>query len=78
MCNYSKGVYDDGMEKGIEKGIEQGIEQGIERGMEKGIAGAVAILKSMGEPFEKIVERLMQQYGLSRDEAVKYAQADSQ
>ena len=54
MCNYSKGVYDDGMEKGI--------------------AGAVDILKSMGMNTSKIVEQLMLQYGLSKEDATRYAQ----
>lgn len=56
MCNYSKGVYDDGMEKGIEKGI----------------VGAVSILKGMGETPEKIIDRLVHQYGLSKEEAAEY------
>lgn len=56
MCNYSNGVYDDGMEKGIEKGI----------------IGAVSILRGMGETPEKIIDRLVQQYGLSKEEASKY------
>lgn len=64
MCNYSEGIYRDGLEKGIKEGIEKGIE--------KGIAGAVAILKSMGETPEKIVERIAHQYGLSRESATQY------
>lgn len=56
MCNYSNGVYDDGMEKGIAKGI----------------IGAVSILRGMGETPEKIIDRLVQQYGLSKEEASKY------
>lgn len=56
MCNYSNGVYDDGMEKSIEKGI----------------IGAVSILRGMGETPEKIIDRLVQQYGLSKEEASKY------
>lgn len=62
MCNYSEGIYRDGLEKGIKEGIE------------KGIAGAVAILKSMGETPEKIVERIAHQYGLSRESATQYVQ----
>ena len=59
MCNYSKGVYDDGMEKGI--------------------AGAVDILKRMGMNTSKIVEQLMLQYGLSKEDADKYVrQAEPQ
>lgn len=67
MCNYSKGVYDDGMEKGMEKGIDTGI------------AGAVDILKRMGMTTSKIVEQLMLQYGLSKEDADKYVrQAEPQ
>lgn len=58
MCNYSKGVYDDGME----------------RGRNTGIAGAADILKRMGMDASKIVEQLMLQYGLSKEEATKYVQ----
>lgn len=29
MCNFSKGIYADGLEQGIEQGLEKGIEQGI-------------------------------------------------
>ena len=51
MCNYSKGVYNDGME----------------RGRNTGIAGAADILKRMGMDAGKIVEQLMLQYGLAYD-----------
>ena len=64
MCNYSKGVYDDGMEKGMEQGMAKGIDTGI--------AGAVDILKRMGMATGKIVEQLMLQYGLSKEDADKY------
>ena len=56
MCNYSKGVYNDGME----------------RGRNTGIAGAADILKRMGMDAGKIVEQLMLQYGLGREEAAGY------
>ena len=58
MCNYSQGVYNDGME----------------RGRNTGIAGAAAILKRMGMDAGKIVEQLMLQYGLGREEAAGYVQ----
>lgn len=66
MCNYSKGVYDDGMEKGI--------QEGMARGKDTAIAGAVDILKRMGMDAGKIAEQLMLQYGLSKEEAAKYVQ----
>lgn len=47
--------------------------------MEKGIAGAVDILKRMGMNTSKIVEQLMIQYGLSKEDADKYVrQAEPQ
>lgn len=58
MCNYSKGVYDDGRE----------------RGRNTGIAGAADIHKRMGMDASKIVEQLMFQYGLSKEEATRYVQ----
>lgn len=58
MCNYSKGVYNDGME----------------RGRNTGIAGAADILKRMGMDAGKIVEQLMLQYVLGREEAAGYVQ----
>lgn len=58
MCNYRKGVYNDGME----------------RGRNTGIAGAADILKRMGMDAGKIVEQLMLQYGLGREEAAGYVQ----
>lgn len=71
MCSYSKGVYDDGMEKGMEQGMTKGIDTGI--------AGAVDILKRMGMTTSKIVEQLMLQYDLSKEEADKYVrQAEPQ
>lgn len=67
MCNYSEGVYDDGMEQGMANGIGAGI------------AGAVDILKRMGMAISKIVEQLMLQYCLSKEDADKYVrQAESQ
>ena len=71
MCNYSKGVYDDGVEKGMEQGMAKGIDTGI--------SGAVDILKRMGMATGKIVEQLMLQYGLSKEDADKYVrQAEPQ
>ena len=37
MCNFSKGIYNDGFEEGIKQGIQLGIEQGIQLGIEQGI-----------------------------------------
>lgn len=51
---------------------ERGIKKGIERGMEQGIKGLVDILKDMGTPDEIIVEKIMEKFSLSVEEAEKY------
>ena len=43
-------------------------------GRNTGIAGAADILKRMGMDAGKIVEQLMLQYGLGREEAAGYVQ----
>ena len=51
---------------------DRGIKKGIERGMEQGIKGLVDILKDMGTPDEIIVEKIMEKFSLSVEEAEKY------
>lgn len=51
---------------------ERGIKKGIERGMEQGIKGLVDILKDMGTQDEVIVEKIMEKFSLSVEEAEKY------
>ena len=60
MCNLSQGIFNDGVEKGMEKG------------MEKGIQGAVELLHRAGLSDQKIIEEIMLQYHLSKEEAEEY------
>ena len=60
MCNLSQGIFKDGVEKGMEKG------------MEKGIQGAVELLHRAGLSDQKIIEEIMPQYHLSKEEAEEY------
>lgn len=43
-----------------------------ERGIKKGIKGLVDILRDMGTPDEIIVEKIMEKFSLSAEEAEKY------
>ena len=65
MCNLSKGILDNGIEKGIEKGIIQGIEKGK-------ILGAVEACRSIGMSNEQISDKLVELFNLSKDDANNY------
>ena len=68
-----------GVEQGMREDGQKGMEQGMAKGIDTGIAGAVDILKRMGMNTSKIVEQLMLQYGLSKEDADKYVrQAEPQ
>ena len=56
MCNLSQGIFNDGVEKGMEKGIQ----------------GAVELLHRAGLSDQKIIDEIMLQYHLSKEEAEKY------
>ena len=47
-------------------------------GLNIGIIGAVAIMREDGKSDQEIVERLVRTYGLSEDEAGKFAAGDIQ
>ena len=56
MCNLSKGVE----------------EQGIQKGLEQGIQAMIATLKELQIPTETILNKVCEKFGLSRQEAEKY------
>lgn len=56
MCNLSKGVE----------------EQGIQKGLEQGIHAMVATLKKLQVPAELIVNEVSEKFNLTKDEAEKY------
>lgn len=60
MCNLSKGVEEQGIQKGIQEGLEQGIQ------------AMIATLKELQIPTETILNKVCEKFGLSRKEAEKY------
>lgn len=68
MCNLSKGVE----EQGIQKGLEQGIQKGLEQGLEQGIRAMTDTLKKLQIPTETILAEICEKFRLTREEAEKY------
>lgn len=58
-----------GMERGLKQGIERGIEQGIERGIEQGMKAMIIDNLEDGHSVEKILDRLMRHFSLTREKA---------
>lgn len=82
MCNLSEVVEErgikkgmaQGIEQGIERGIEQGLAQGIEQGKEQGIRGLVDILNEMGTSKDVIVDKIMEKFFLTEEQARKFVE----
>ena len=64
MCNLSKGVE--------EQGIQKGLEQGIQKGLEQGIRAMTDTLKKLQIPTETILAEICEKFRLTREEAEKY------
>ena len=60
MCNLSDVVEERGIKKGIEKGIE------------KGIKGLVDVLRELDTPQEIIIDKIMEKFSLTEEQAKKY------
>lgn len=58
------------------EGLEQGREQGREQGLEQGIYAMVSAFKSMKISSEQIIEQLMKQFLLTKEEAVAYVSGE--
>ncbi len=69
---YYQVVADENYDNGLSQGISQGLSQGISQGLSQGIVGAVNLLRSIGINDETIIQKIMAEYNLSRDEARKY------
>ena len=69
---------EEGRKEGREEGREEGRKEGLKEGLDKGIIGSVAIMREDGKSDQEIVERLVRTYGLSEDEAGKFAAGDVQ
>ncbi len=55
MCNFSKGVWDEAIEKGMAQGLEQGMAQGLEQGVLSAIQN---LMESMGWSADQAMEAL--------------------
>lgn len=51
---------------------QEGIEKGIEKGLHKGIQGTIDALRKFGHGNLEIKETIMEEYGLSAEEAERY------
>ena len=84
MCKALEDLYNEGIEIGMERGIERGIERGMARGMEQGIKrgmecgmelgvvkGVVETLYDFGMEKDAAIQRVMQKFEISREQAKK-------
>lgn len=51
---------------------EEGVEEGMERGLDKGIRSSVRMLRSVGTSDTVITTKLMEEFNLTREEALAY------
>ena len=64
-------------ESGRQEGIIEGRQQGILTGKREGILGAVHLLKSVGLDDETIIQKISEQFNLSKNEAATYIHSDN-
>lgn len=51
---------------------DDGFEEGMERGLDKGIRSSVRMLRSVGTSDTVIATKLMEEFNLTREEALAY------
>lgn len=66
MCNLGEVVE--------ERGIKKGMAQGIEQGKEQGIRGLVDILNEMETSKDVIVDKIMEKFLLTEEQARKFVE----
>ncbi len=64
--------FSQGVSQGLIQGISQGISQGLSQGLSQGIRGTVRAVRSLGHGDLEIKKIIMEQYGLSDEEAGEY------
>lgn len=64
-----------GLEEGLEQGLEQGLERGLEQGLERGICVFVLDNIEEGASPQKIIEKLMRHFQMSKECAEGYVKA---
>ncbi len=61
--------FEAGKEEGREEGREKGKEEGREEGIQIGIKVMISVMKSLGHSKEFMLETLVREYSMSREEA---------
>ena len=70
MANYWDNI-DQGKELGMEIGIRQGIKEGRQQGIQEGITALISTCREFGMNDDEIINRLMDSFSLSEDEAIE-------
>lgn len=68
MCDVAQRLEDSGVKKGIKQGINQGIKQGINQG----IKSTIRTFKKFDAGDDVIISSLIEDYGLSKEEAEEH------
>lgn len=66
---YERTLKSEGREEGREEGIREGMEIGRKQGIEQGIRCMVEVLRETGQPDADIIDKMVEKYALSREEA---------
>ena len=61
-----------GLKQGVQQGLKQGVQQGIKQGVEEGIRNTIMILKGIHLPIEEIINKVSEQFNISKKEVEKY------
>ncbi|MGN8946657.1 hypothetical protein ACTNEF_16560 [Bariatricus sp. HCP28S3_E4] len=64
MCKALEELYNEGIEIGMERGIERGMECGM-------VKGVVETLHDFGMEKDAAIQRVMQKFEMSREQAEK-------
>jgi len=59
-------------EEKIKEGLQRGLQRGLRQGLQQGIRGTVDVLSKYGHGKDEIKKIIMEQYGISADEAEGY------
>ncbi len=59
-------------EEKIKEGLQRGLQRGLRQGLQQGIQGTVDVLSKYGHGKAEIKKIIMEQYGISADEAEGY------
>ena len=68
MCKALEDLYNEGIERGMEQGIKRGMECGMELGVVKGV---VETLHDFGIEKDAAIQKVMQKFEISREQAKK-------